>query len=56
MHKYVRVVKISQLLLVERMSGYRVPLRDHISIPYPYPQEVGLFGQKENHHTLSPRE
>ena len=37
------------------MSGSRAPLIDHLFISYPDSQGVGIFGQKDNQHTLSPR-
>ena len=37
------------------MSGPRFLLSDHLIIPYPYSQELGLFSQKNKQTTLIQR-
>ena len=55
LNRAVIVVETFQLLQVQIMSGSRVPLSDHTSDPNPDIKEVGMIGQKDNKHPLSPR-
>ena len=56
MYLAIRVVKTSQILRVQRLSGYRVSLGDLPSTPFPESQGGRLFVHKENHHTLRLRD
>ena len=52
LHQYIIIVKTSQPLQVQIMSGSRFLLGDLPFTPYPYSQGGGLFGQKSDQRTL----
>ena len=48
--------KNSQVIQVQRASGYRVTFSYHILTPYPQSQGGEIFGHKYNQNTLNPWE